>query len=62
MLENQTVRKAARIAGVPLWKVAAALGVSAPTMTRWLRFPLSKDKEQKILEAISKLEQEARVW
>lgn len=59
MKENQSVRRAARVAGVPLWKVAAAVGVSEPTLTRWLRVPLPEDKEQRIMTAISALEQEA---
>lgn len=57
MKENQEVRKAARVAGVPLWKVAAAIGVSEPTLMRWLRFPLPQEKESRIMAAISTLEQ-----
>ena len=57
--ENQPVRRAARAAGVPLWKVAKAIGVSEPTLTRWLRAPLPEDKERRIMTAISALEQEA---
>lgn len=56
--ENQTVRRAARASGVPLWKVAAAIGVSEPTLTRWLRVPLSEDKENRIMTAISTLARE----
>lgn len=58
-MENKTVRRAARVAGVPLWRVAAAIGISEPTLTRWLRVPLPVDKEEKIMQAISRLEQEA---
>lgn len=57
--ENESVRRAARIAGVPLWKVAAEIGVSEPTLTRWLRVPLSQEKETRIMAAIAALEQEA---
>lgn len=57
--ENQGVRRAARAAGVPLWRVAAAIGVSEPTLTRWLRVPLSEDKERRVIAAIAALEQEA---
>lgn len=53
--ENQNVRRAARSAGVPLWRVAATIGVSEPTLTRWLRFPLPEDKERFIMAAISEL-------
>lgn len=42
----------ARGEGVPLWKIAAELGVSEPTLTRWLRFPLPPDKEHRIEAAI----------
>lgn len=56
--ENEHIRKAARIAGVPLWKVASTIGVSEPTLMRWMRFPLTADKETRIMEAISTLGQE----
>ena len=55
---NQDVRKAARIADVPLWKIADAIGVSEPTITRWLRHELPADKKQRILEAIESIEKE----
>lgn len=53
--ENEHIRRAARIAGIPLWKVAAVLSISEPTLTRWLRFPLSKEKEDLVNEALLKL-------
>lgn len=56
--ENKDVRRKARAAGIPLWKVAATIGVSEPTLTRWLRVPLTKEKENRILSAIDKLETE----
>lgn len=58
MKENMNVRRAARVAGVPLYRIAAEIGISEPTMQRWLRFPLPTDKEARIMAAISKLEQE----
>lgn len=58
MSENQKVRKAARMAGVPLWRVALSIGVSEPTLMRWLRVPLPADKESRIMRAISTLEKE----
>lgn len=58
MKANETVRRAARTANVPLWRVAAELGISEPTLTRWLRFPLTMDKEAAMLAAISELEKE----
>ena len=58
MRENEHIRKAARVAAVPLWRVAAAIGVSEPTLIRWMRFPLTKEKEALITEAISTLSRE----
>ena len=57
-MENLSLRQRAKSAGIPLWKIASYIGVSEPTITRWLRVPLSCSKEKVILEAISKLEKE----
>lgn len=59
MKENQAVRKAARAAGVPLWMIAVRLGVCEQTLIRWLRVPLTAEKERMIMVAISELEKEA---
>lgn len=58
MRENEHIRQAAKKAKVSLWRVAAEIGVSEPTIIRWLRFPLPEDKEQQIVAAIKKLERE----
>ena len=55
---NESIRQAAKSARVCLWQVAAEIGVSEPTLVRWLRFPLPEDKEQQIMAAIAKLERE----
>ena len=57
--ENERIRKAARTANIPLWAVAKEIGVSEPTFFRWLRFPLPKEKEKEMMDAIKKLEREA---
>lgn len=57
-MENLSVRQRAKKARIPLWRVAAAIGVSEPTLTRWLRFPLPAEKENRVIEAISRLERE----
>lgn len=59
MVNNKTVRDAARIADIPLYRIAEALSISEPTFTRWLRFPLEAEKESRIMRAIDKLSQEA---
>lgn len=58
--ENAKIREAARAANIPLWKIAAAIGISEPTMTRWLRVPLSRERENRIAEAIAQLGKEAK--
>ena len=57
--ENEAIRRAARIVGVPLWAVAATMGISEPTLLRWLRFPLSPEREQQVMAAIDRIAQEA---
>ena len=57
-MENLSLRQRAKSAGIPFWKIASCIGISEPTITRWLRVPLSCSKEKLILEAISKLEKE----
>lgn len=59
-MENNKIRVAARVAGVPFWKIAQKIGISEPTLTRWLRMPLSAEREGIILAAIKELEKEVR--
>ena len=54
-MENVNVRYAARIAEVPFWKIANHLGISEATLTRWLRVPLSKEREDSVMSAIKEL-------
>lgn len=56
---NNHIRRAARAADVPLWAVALEIGVSEPTLMRWLRIPLTQDREDQIMAAIDHLEKEA---
>lgn len=55
MKANQTVREEAKKKGVRLWQIAEHLGISEPTMTRWMRTALSPEKENMILSAIDKI-------
>lgn len=52
MKANQAIRMAAKRQGVKHWQIAAYLGISEPTIMRWLRFPLSEEREKAIWEAI----------
>ena len=53
---NADVRIAAKKAGVFLYQIAAAMGISEPTMTRKLRFELSKQEKKPIFKAIRDIE------
>ena len=57
-MENNKIRVAARVAGVPFWKIAQKIGISEPTLTRWLRMPLSVERETMIMAAIGELAKE----
>ena len=52
---NSDVRTVAKKAGVFLYQVAAAMGISEPTMTRRLRFELPDEEKQTIFETINKI-------
>ena len=57
-MENRKIRVAARVAGVPFWKIARKVGISEPTLTRWLRVPLDAEREAQIMAAIDELAKE----
>ena len=52
MIANQEVRNRAKRMGVKHWQIAEYLGISEPTIMRWLRVPLSQEREKMVLEAI----------
>ncbi len=56
--KNLKIREAAKSAGVPLWAIAGALGISEPTMTRKMRRELPADEQEKILGVIGKIANE----
>ena len=58
-MENIQIRMEAREAHIPLWKIAQMVGISEPTLTRWLRVELSQEKKVRILQAIEQLKREA---
>lgn len=59
-MENSEVRQTAKELGIPLWKVALKTGISEPTLTRWLRVPLSTDKKRRVMNAINGLAEEVK--
>lgn len=52
---NETIRATAKAQGIPLWRVAVQMGISEPTLIRWLRVPLVPEREAAILEAIESI-------
>ncbi len=50
---NTDIRTAAKNAGIFLYQIASAMGISEPTMTRKLRFELSNDEKQTIFDVIN---------
>lgn len=59
MKANQTIREAAKRKNVKHWQIAEYLGISEPTIMRWLRIPLSPEREKAVMEAIETLAKEA---
>ena len=54
-MQNIDLRLRAKGAGVPLWRIAEALRISEPTLTRHLRKELSEKEKRQILSIIEKL-------
>lgn len=57
MKANQKVRDAAKASGIKQWEIAVHLGISEPTIVRWMRIPMPADREKAILQAIAELAQ-----
>lgn len=54
-MSNLDIRNEAKEKGVFMYEIAHKLGISEPTMVRWLRYELPTDKKAKILEIISEI-------
>lgn len=50
--ENAKIREDMKQRGVSQWEVAAQLHISENTLNRWLRMPLSKEREDDVQRAI----------
>lgn len=42
--------------GVRQWELAHAIGISEPTLTRWLRFPLAGERLALVETALNRME------
>lgn len=61
MKQNAKIREEIKRSGVPQWMIAAKLCIAESTFIRWLRFPLTEEREQKIISAINALVKESLV-
>lgn len=57
-MENMDIRFKAKAAGVPLWKIAAKMGVSEPTIHRRLRKEMNEEEKHYYFNVIHEIEQE----
>ena len=57
-MKNLELRKAAQAAGIPLWRIADAIGVGEATMTRKLRHELPENEKKQLLNLIKQLARE----
>lgn len=52
---NEEIKRMIKDAGLHQWQIAKALGITAGTLTIWLRDdPLPEKRQQMIMEAIEK--------
>ena len=59
MKANLKIREMAKRAGIKHWQIAERLGISEPTIVRWLRVPLSPEREKMVVDAIHAIAKEA---
>ena len=57
-MKNLELRQAAKAAGIPLWRIADAIGVGEATMTRKLRHELPENEKKQLLNLIKQLARE----
>ena len=60
MIANKSIRAFIEKRGVKHWQVALQLGVSEQTLVRWLRVPLTPDKEAAIRAAVDDITKEGQ--
>ena len=57
-MSGDEFRKIVRTNGLFLWQVAYEVGISEPTLTRWLRKDLTGDRLKRLMAAVERLLQE----
>ena len=58
-MANETIKREAKKARVPLWKIAEQLEITPTTLSVWFRHELSRERQREIFEIIEQLKQEA---
>ncbi|MCD8116872.1 MAG: hypothetical protein LUE21_07120 [Oscillospiraceae bacterium] len=56
-MSNEQIRRAAGGAGLRLWQIAAAMGMSDSSFSRWLRTERSEEEKNQVLEIINSLKE-----
>ncbi len=56
---NLDIRQAAKVAKIPLWRIAALLPMNDAAFSRKLRFELSSREKIRIFDIIEELKEEA---
>ena len=54
MQKNEVIEQLAQ-KNIPLWRLAAEVGISEGSLIRWLRFPLSGEREDRVRAALGRL-------
>ncbi len=54
---NSDIRQEAKSAKIPIWRIAAALGIAEQTLVKRLRFELSQKDKQDIRNIIAELKE-----
>ena len=57
-MKNLELKKAAKAAGIPLWRIADAIGVGEATMPRKLRHEVPENEKKQLLNLIKQLARE----
>lgn len=52
---NKDLRNAIKSSGVKHWRIADELGISENTLVRWLRYELSDEKRNEIVDAMNRI-------
>ena len=52
---NQNIRNRAKEKGIPMWELAASLGISESTISRRLRVELPQQEQERFMRAIDSL-------